>query len=746
MGTVGIQMTTQPILVAPAPIWLEATNPTGFQDEVGNAITEPVTDGDYDPTYHKITYNWIVERETSPGVWEQMTGSYPRVVNIVTAWNMAYVAYGKRVSFRLPEPGTYRFRCWAVDMQGNTGIATTATVTVQDPDVAFSAANTIIYAGDGDFAGAPAGDTQVSSMAALNTAIQARSNPTRIRFKPSETVSGSLEIVAGARAEYIDTWTPGSMVTRRASMQSRGLEFMYAIHMANSQVQTTWVDHVFEADWDETTETGDSGTGHVFETRYVTEALRNLCYNCDFSGLKVAWLSLDNGATAPDTVDRRWMIADCVVTNWKNYGFYCDRNPGGQYDFLGSTMARQHNALAGPFPLAKEELRNDHGPLRIANCRHYYISCCDFFNLAGWSGGAPNDLPAANATVRLAASSLGEIQSGIVDRCVAEGGYITWKMDGQDEEYGPEYPGNYLFDKVLTLVSARTHHPWSTAMGGTTRRNCYTWAPNIPYYDRNTRIDWEVRYFQDGINTPVNNTDYPMLNYCNTFMGLADDTVVPLTSGDETAWGANYVRENYVNHQPNARAPVTTFAPINTNPAAEAVPGVTPRTSGVRWNYQLIVLTSVSVAPGGTLTIPYSNIDSDNGAGDGDTTPTNQAYWQALPASDNQHAVKVKSDEEPYYAVRGHFSVSYADPTNIVITNNSGNTWSGTVGVHLDRKSRLATDIPALTQYASPSSVPMPTPQTGSSAVGQADIGYVAYDDFLGRVRSMPKTAGAIEV
>ena len=174
------------------------------------------------------------------------------------------------------------------------------------------------------------------------------------------------------------------------------------------------------------------------------------------------------------------------------------------------------------------------------------------------------------------------------------------------------------------------------------------------------------------------------------------------------------------------------------------MPGVTPRFSGVRWNYQLIVRTDVNVPNGADLLIPYADIDSSDGLGNGDTAPTNQAYWQALPASDNQHGLFASGLLR--LASRGDFSVSYADGSNIRITNTSGDTWSGTVQISLDRKSRLTADIPPQTQFASPSSVPMPTPQTNSSALGAADIGYVAYDDFLGAVRSSPKTAGAVEV
>ena len=756
MGTVGIQMTTQPILVAPAPIWLEATNPTGFEDEVGMPIAEPSGGEVWDPTFHKITYIWTVEEETAPGVWTQMSGAYPRVINMVTGWNEAYVAYGKRVAFRLPDAGTYRFQLWCIDMQGNTGLATTSTITVQTREAAFPVADRIVVAADGDFAGAPTANpgNQVTTVAAASALLQAATTPKWLSFKNGETHDQVTLDARDGYCDHVDVWDlSGSRVEIFAPRTTVG-NYLGHFHMNDSSqsLQCTFHKVAFLGLWDDRFEVGDKGDANVFEVRFVTVATKFMCYDCDFIGLGAVWLTLGgNPAFNGASIDRRFMIADCIATSFRNYGFYSYYNHGGEYTFLGTSVYRNHDALAGPIPGQKLELRNDHGPVRLTTYQHTYMACCDFFGCSGWSAGSFG--PSANGNVRLFAGTpeTGERPSLIVDRCVNEGGYITWKLDGQDSG-APEVPGNWLFDKVLTLCTARTLIPWALAFGGATRRNCYTWAPDIPYYDRqpSNSFDRIIDYRTDGTGTGPGNFAVPMLDYCNTEMVLASFPAVPLTDGNEADWGALYVRENSINHQPNASSgAVATFGPINSDPVTEVVPGVTPRFSGVRWNYRIIDLGITSLADGASVDIAYP--DSSDGLGNGDLTQTDQAYWLALPPSDNLHAISLSGDEHiPYLFSRGDFTVEFL--TNVIrITNTSGFAWNAsgtpsTIQLHLDRKSRLTTDIPPQTQYASPSSVPMPRPQSGSAALGAADIGYVAYDDFLGTVRSTPKTAGAIEV
>ena len=125
---------------------------------------------------------------------------------MVASWQDANVAYGKKVSFRFPNPGTYDIDLWCVDRFGVTAEATTQVVVIAP---SFAASDTIVYAADGVFTGAPAG-TQISSMAALETEIQSRSNPTRVSFKPGETVNDVLLDPRSGNIIRIDTWTEGS--------------------------------------------------------------------------------------------------------------------------------------------------------------------------------------------------------------------------------------------------------------------------------------------------------------------------------------------------------------------------------------------------------------------------------------------------------------------------------------------------------------------------------------------------------
>lgn len=756
-GNLTATVTTQSTVVAPAPIWLEASSPTGFEDEDGNGLTEVDPNTGYDPTFHKITYIWIAEERTStsPDVWEQMTGSYPRVINMVTAWNQAYVGYGKRVAMRIPDAGTYRFRCWAVDMQGNTGLATTATVTVQTREAAYAQADRIVVATDSDFTGAPASDVgnRVSSVSALNTLLQAATTPKWVSFKNGDVHDGVVIQPAAGYCDRLDTWDlAGSKVEIMAP--AGGSVGQINFNDETLSQQCTFENIWFKGEWDDVTETGDTRSPTVFDIRFNPQPLKIICYNCDFTGHDTVGCTIGDPTINNTNRDVRWMFADCISTSFLGYGFYSFYCNGGEYDFLGTSAYRSHDAGAGPVPGMKLGLRNEHSPLRLTSYQHCYIACSDFFGCSGWSGGDPGAGrgPNANGNVRIFAGTptTAETPSLIVDRVVNEGGFVSWAHFGQDPD-APEVPGNWLYDKTLTLCTARTIRPWHTAFGGTTRRNCYTWAPNIPYYDATSGFSPIIGYDTDGTGTTSANYAVDMLNYNNTAMILHDDNAASLTDGDDTLWGANYVRENSINHQPNVGVPVTASAPINTSTATEVVPGVTPRFSGVRWNYGIIDTGISSLANGASVDISYP--DSTDGLGNGDATQTDQAYWLALPSSDDKHMIGV-AGSLPYRAERGDFTVQFLASV-IRITNTSGEAWtaSGTptnIQLHLDRKSRLRTDIPVETEYASPSSVPMPRPQSGSSAlaaIGAGDL--IAFDSFdvpgvAGTARTRTD-AGAVE-
>ena len=704
MGTIDILQSTQFTITAPAPVWLEARNPAGFN------VSEPGS-GVYDPSFHDITYIWTVRG--SP------LSNYSRVENMVASWQDANVAYGKKVSFRFPNPGTYDIDLWCVDRFGVTAEATTQVVVIAP---SFAASDTIVYAADGVFTGAPAG-TQISSMAALETEIQSRSNPTRVSFKPGETVNDVLLDPRSGNIIRIDTWTEGS----KAKLKPRkDLGGSYPqLHFRDTCVisQLTIRDIVFADDWDPTTETGDYGNFGIFSLGGSNTRCDYIIYNCDFTGIQAVQ------ATLSSSIDgNRMMFADCVWDGWQSYGIYSYWNEKGYYAILGCTIAQNPQALAGG---PKTGMANDHGAVRLERQAHVYMACSDFFNTSGWSGNPPD----ANACVRINSKAYTN-WSAILDRNVIEGGYLKLKIDGENT-LAVEKPGNVLIDKNILLGTARTLAFANLHFGGTTVRNTLFYMPDVIMDEGAGNF---IGIEPDENADPTN--DQPFAIYNCTFYNA--QTATRAMSFDSLSAFSDFTFENNVHSAPNETPAINADGPVD---EVTVIPGITPRFAQIQWNYDLEEGTfGAPIADNATFSIPYANIDRQTRFGTGSSAPTDQAYWQAAEAAgDTLHMMRVyrNGTRMNLFATRGEFSVSYADPTNIVITNTSGGTWDGGWELRLDRKSYLDTEHPADTSHASPANI---TNCESLASVGPENtLGLFAYDDLFGTVRAQPVKPGVIE-
>lgn len=479
------------------------------------------------------------------------------------------------------------------------------------------------------------------------------------------------------------------------------------------------VDIHWAGDWDPRTETGDPGPFSCFAFTLIANPVNMIFHNCDWSGLN--FVDVGAGQTAVGT---RMLFSDCVCKSWRGYWLYSFWNERGYYGLLGCVGAQDPQALGGG---PKNDMSNDHGPLRLERQEHVYIACSDFFNCCGWSG-APGGWPAANACLRINSKGY-DNWSAIMDRVVAEGGYIQLKVGGENDGT-VELPGNFLADKCLFIGSARSLGFADLQFGGTTLRNCLYILPDSPNYE-----NFSAHLIDAVPDNPSPANDTPFAIYNTTFY-VARPEQWGLFSEANTFF-SNFITENNIYHLPNAPSPVTGDGPIDeTTP----IPGITPRFAQVRWNYPFIT-GSASVPNGGTLTIPYASIGLQDITGNGPAGSTDQAYWQArLAAGDNRHMI-VFTGTGPMFATRGNFTVSYDDPVNIVITNTSGGPWNGNFELRLDRKSDLR---PALTQYKSPDTLPTCRP-LGPIGPGPNTATF-AYDDFGGVVRVQPVAAGAVEI
>ncbi|CAN0597199.1 unnamed protein product, partial [Ectocarpus sp. 12 AP-2014] len=131
---------------------------------------------------------------------------------------------------------------------------------------------------------------------------------------------------------------------------------------------------------------------------------------------------------------------------------------------FGCRIAQHVDALSGG---DKNGLFNTHGPIRYAGTYNVYIAVCDLFSRCGWSGLGFDT--AEQPCLRV--NSLGFADRYLnVDRVVMEGGWRPISASGQNGGPGGtvESPGNYIFDKLLSVTSAKTTGPFIVAnFGGT---------------------------------------------------------------------------------------------------------------------------------------------------------------------------------------------------------------------------------------------------------------------------------------
>ena len=706
MAEIDILVTTAPNLVAPAAVWLEAIGISGFDVSGGPAPGET-----YDPSFHEITYVWTIEGAPLP--------PYAAPQNMVSGWNNANIAYGKRVGFCLTEAQSYTINLWAVDKSGTTGVAST-TLNVQSPDAAYSAADTVVFASDGNFAGAPAG-TQISSLAALSSEIDSRSNPTRLSIKGGDDIADFSLRVGTGRLTHLDTWDGTEAILR--SDPTSGVPSLRWTGAGESQITVQNIR--FQGNWDATEELGITNDGIAWNQMDTDDPA--ICLNrVTASGGYALNPSQGNSTTG----DAKIMIADCVATNWRGYGIYCQNVRGGKLYVIGSRLAQDPGALNGG--TKNSAFYNINSGFRDEDCGDIYVGCTDVFNITGWSGQLVNQNPC------LRFGGNGPLNTSVVvDRVVCEGGYNVIRVTGESSGV-TDHPGNILFDRALVVGTART---FGTLIrihrGGFTARNCIGYMPNVPLFGTNT----PAHMFNFGSDNPgTGNLDAPVAIYNNTLLSLFPGSSMSLaTNGVFT----NYTEENNVAHVPNSGAPITTYQPINTS-LAQAVAGVTLRYRGVRYNYDHQTGSfGGTIANGGSFTVPYSQIGRQDRFGYGPSGATDQAYWQAIEGTDTRHMLAAGGTL--YQASNGDFTVSFGT-SSVTITNTSGSNWSGTWYLRLDRASIRESELPVQTQYANyPNGVREPLPSGNSTAIDTAVLGLTAYHDFYRAARGTARSRGAIE-
>ncbi len=704
-GTLLVNATLPARITAPVGIWLEATGHSGF-------LTGP--DGSvYDAAYHEVTHIWDTDD----------SGKWSAPGNMPSEWNDKSRAIGPRVAHVYDKPGVYAPVCGGIDESETTGRNTLPAFTVLDADTVYAGATTICFSNvPGEtWAGSPTGCKQVTSVSALQSAINASSGPTRVLFKRGITVNDLYVNVQNRRIEYWGAWGTGDRpVLYGQKYVSAPQSWMFS-YLGNSSIeQITWTGLDLRSHWHSNGEVGYAGAPW-----WLLSINRDNChitvYDCSFDGFDQVFAD-PAGSDGPSGRPATFIMADCQITNWRSYGIFCHRNynAGFKMGLVGNRIAQSTAALHGTNYQINDISGNDHGPIRFECAGQHYIGVNDLYSQCGWSTLIPD--AAQQPCIRIntwADDARGFL--GNVERNVMEGGYHTVNMSGENPGR-VEHPGNYLFDMNVMIGNAKSADAASSGIGiycsfgGTTIRNLLYVLPDVAHHhDIGNVSEYIVSLNID--NAGSGNQSEAVAVYNCSAVNLRSSANDPgFNWGVITNSGgwSNLTVENNLAHAPGLASPVNADGPLATGD----FPDITLRTPGFLFKDPHITGTVSSVAQDGSFTVPYPGGKP-------------QSYWTPNQAADALHMIRI-ADATTYYADpdRGDFDVTF-EATQIRVTNRQATTWNGAFELVLDEKTSLS--IPGT--FASPSTIPLPRPDTGSNALGTGDGGRRAYTDLLGAVR-----------
>lgn len=698
------------IMVAPAQVWMKATNIVGLNPFNLTGLV-------YEGEFHEYFYYWEVRG--------QPLAPFSSPENMITEWNNPNVMGGQEVGFCLTDPGSYIIDLMVVDKQGVTAVAESMPITVLSMEDQYPLSDRVYVSFAGDFSEVPVGGVTASTRAQLDAAVLANgSSNTALLINRGEVYEEFRYINSDQkRCSYIGAY--GSAATKPILRPEYGVKQSSIMSITSGvglkTVVTTGLR--FEGDWDVTNESGSWGSTRGLDTSQLGMNNASLMFHdLEFEGLNISLLV---GQRKNDNaINNRFMVADVSITGWKDYGLFCFKAQTDLIAVLGNKLVQNVDAVNGGQKTVS--FMNNHGPTRFADVKGVYMSMNDIFSRTGWSGLDQQCLRYTTTGI--------DGQWTYTDRNVMEGGYLMVSLQGANGGED-DRPGNHLFERNLLIGTCVTNSPnFGVHKGGTVVRGNYLYSPNNIWANANSGLKTSFNFSAD--NDEGGNEFEPNAAFGNTVVIERDDTNTGTITGYGLLGSNSFVNPTFdadnVLHVPNLTGGDVSSAPFD---ATVDFSGVTLRYKGVRVGFEPVPfdIPSGGLAIGATISVPYTEIhqrlaaklkpstQTTNVNGELDT---DQAYWLANPPTDSRHSMSV-AGFGPLGAHLGHFSVVFG-ATTVDITNTSTFDWidpnnvAAVIGcrLKLDRTSR----IPAMdTTYAQDGqTVPMYVPTGASTAVGTA--------------------------
>lgn len=512
------------------------------------------------------------------------TGTYRYLDNAPTFGTDKTIAYGPTVSHVFSEPGTYIVSCTAHDGE-NTPAVDTITITVDDPDAVFAGADTAVVSTAGNFAGAPAGAAEFTSISAAITHLSGRQSQ-RIMLRYGETYTEEVRFDEGSGSNKrlmvaaFGTSADGNPKIDRSSGGGEGIVFETDEGVTVEELVCN-IDYEGNVDpTDQTPGTTRNGNGIAFNAGSGDMLARKTVWGCHIKNSPNISINA-NASVSGGRAARNLYIGDCWVDGWMDYG--CLMGLGGWIGICGSKFQQPVGTVNGLGKGTSPDNWADHGPFRASTpIGPMTFHNNDFRSLNSWSGTSNTNYP-MQPCVRWNSGKGGAAdydQILVIDRMRAEG-----RPPAAINEASGQTRKNVfaLLERVYAVVTS--HQAAPITHGGTTFRNCVFVRPNIKS-PSSTGIQNPASLIRDSsaaYDSGLNAGNLRRIEiYSCTFADLVTDTNSTSRTGSTTRASvlpstvvANHNYDNNVAWFPNRNGATTADGPLDT------APGWTPGFTGL---------------------------------------------------------------------------------------------------------------------------------------------------------------------
>lgn len=424
------------------------------------------------------------------GVWDyNEPGNFSALDNSPlwgTDWNRGYGPRGVHVHTM---PGSFQVAHTAYD--GASSRTETIPVTVEDPDVVFAGADTAVVSALGDFAGAPAGASQFTSLSAAISHVEGRVNG-RLLLNANETFASGIVVNKDGRT-FIGRYGHATDDDRPTIDGSASTTSGVTVRGAGATEVTIDSLHIIGS-YDPTATSqpaNPSGSGINFSSGPKPNDAHKTVWNCRIEN--VGNMGIDCDGTDTSTPNRRLYVGNTRIIGWYNYGIL--GGDGGEWGFAGCVFKQPTGTVNGATK-SGPQWWPDHGPFRLSRPNGMtVVSNCDFTSFNDWSAGANSQ--SMQDVFRWNAGTHAD-QELVMDRFRAEGGaFNIFNATGG----GPGVTDNFVvIDRFHFVHADISKYCLTSPMGGVTWRNGIGVWPNVP---TGTSTGGRVMFSDDTDGAPV---------------------------------------------------------------------------------------------------------------------------------------------------------------------------------------------------------------------------------------------------